>query len=50
MEEARCPECNAPIGGSDHRLNANNTRATEFEAIARRQGSLDATWPWGRGA
>ncbi|KAI1789230.1 hypothetical protein LXA43DRAFT_1155066 [Ganoderma leucocontextum] len=50
MEEARCPECNAPIGGSGHRLNANNTRATEFEAIARRHGSLDGAFPWTRGA
>ena len=50
MQEARCPECNAPIGGSGHRLNANNTRATEFEAIARRQGSLDGAFDWTRDA
>ncbi|RDX40863.1 hypothetical protein OH76DRAFT_1412593 [Lentinus brumalis] len=50
MEAATCPECKAPIGGTDHNLLASNTRATEFEAIARRQGSLDAPWPWARGA
>ncbi|KAM5539182.1 hypothetical protein V8D89_007055 [Ganoderma adspersum] len=50
MEAARCPECNAPIGGSGHRLNANNSRATEFEAIARRHGSLDGVFDWTRDA
>ncbi|PIL26781.1 hypothetical protein GSI_11117 [Ganoderma sinense ZZ0214-1] len=50
MQEARCPECNAPIGGSGHMLTANNTRATEFEAIARRQGSLDGVFDWTRDA
>ena len=48
MQESRCPECNAPIGGSRHRLNSSNTRATEFEAIARRQGSLDGVFDWTR--
>ncbi|KAI0628064.1 hypothetical protein C8Q77DRAFT_1068619 [Trametes polyzona] len=48
METSRCPECNAPIGGSRHRLLASNTRATEFEAIARRNGSLESPWEWGR--
>ncbi|THH13828.1 hypothetical protein EW146_g6431 [Bondarzewia mesenterica] len=34
MQEARCPECRAPIGGSGHRLVSSNTRASEFEEIA----------------
>ncbi|KAH9887903.1 hypothetical protein C8Q73DRAFT_808008 [Cubamyces lactineus] len=50
MEASKCPECNAPIGGSDHRLLSTNTRATEFENVARRHGSADAPWPWARGA
>ena len=47
---ARCPECNALIGGSDHQLHQSNTRAMEFEEIARQTGSQDAPWAWGRGA
>ncbi|KAF8263570.1 hypothetical protein EI94DRAFT_1772886 [Lactarius quietus] len=39
MQEARCPECNAPIGGSHHRLHQSNTRAMEFEEIARGGGA-----------
>ncbi|KAI0294246.1 hypothetical protein B0F90DRAFT_1758208 [Multifurca ochricompacta] len=50
MESAVCPECRAPIGGSNHHLVGSNTRAMEFEVIARQQGSLDAHWEWGRGA
>lgn len=50
VEASRCPECNAPIGGSGHRLDSSNTRATEFEAIARRQGSLNGAFPWTRDA
>ncbi|KAF8265012.1 hypothetical protein EI94DRAFT_1737067 [Lactarius quietus] len=50
MQAARCPECNAVIGGSDHRLHQSNTRAMEFEDIAREAGSQDPHWPWGRGA
>ncbi|KAI0375984.1 hypothetical protein BV20DRAFT_31266 [Pilatotrama ljubarskyi] len=49
MEASRCPECNAPIGGSSHRLLSSNSRATEFEAIARRNGSLDSPWRWAHG-
>ena len=50
MQEARCPECRAPIGGSGHQLHNSNTRAREFEDIAREQGSQDPHWAWGRGA
>jgi len=50
MQAARCPECNAVIGGSNHRLHQSNTRAMEFEEIAREAGSQDPHWPWGRGA
>ncbi|OSD04967.1 hypothetical protein PYCCODRAFT_1475560 [Trametes coccinea BRFM310] len=50
METARCPECRAPIGGSNHTLVSSNTRATEFEDLARRHGSAEAPWPWARGA
>ncbi|KAL1948599.1 hypothetical protein VTO73DRAFT_10405 [Trametes versicolor] len=50
MEASKCPECNAPIGGAHHQLVSSNTRAIEFENIARQEGSLDAPWPWARGA
>ncbi|KAF9534563.1 hypothetical protein CPB83DRAFT_755097 [Crepidotus variabilis] len=50
MQVARCPECNATIGGNDHTLHNSNTRAMEYENIARSQGNLDAHWAWGRGA
>jgi len=50
MEAARCPECNAPIGGSDNRLIQSNTRATEFEEIAGRQGVAPGRWAWQQGA
>ncbi|KIW10744.1 hypothetical protein PV08_10043 [Exophiala spinifera] len=32
MEEARCPECGAPIGGSHHQAVAGVTRAIEMES------------------
>ncbi|KAI9445926.1 hypothetical protein H4582DRAFT_1805091 [Lactarius indigo] len=50
MQAAYCPECRAPIGGSNHQLHQSNTRAMEFEDIGRRNGSQDPHWPWGRGA
>lgn len=50
MEEARCPECQAPIGGSRHNLNSSNTRAAEYEEIARQQGSANSPWAWAHGA
>ncbi|KZT65176.1 hypothetical protein DAEQUDRAFT_539533 [Daedalea quercina L-15889] len=50
MQEARCPECRAPIGGSGHQLHSSNTRAREFETIARGQGSRDGAWDWTRDA
>ncbi|KAJ8454017.1 hypothetical protein ONZ51_g13274 [Trametes cubensis] len=50
MEASRCPECNAPIGGSHHQLLSSNTRATEFEAVAMRHGSAESPWVWARGA
>lgn len=49
-QSARCPECNAPIGGSDHQLQASNTRATGFETIAGQQGALPGAWGWTRDA
>lgn len=50
MQSALCPECRAPIGGNDHRLNSSNTRAREFEDVARAQGSGDGAFPWTRDA
>ncbi|KAG9009435.1 hypothetical protein FRB93_005371 [Tulasnella sp. JGI-2019a] len=47
MEQSRCPECGATIGGGGHQLNSSNTVATDFEALAQQQG-LPAN-PWGFG-
>ncbi|KAL4242825.1 hypothetical protein ABKN59_011535 [Abortiporus biennis] len=50
MEASRCPECNEPIGGGNHNLDASNTRATEFEEIAGRHGAQPGHWAWAQGA
>ena len=44
MEASRCPECRAPIGGGDHRLMTSNTRAVEFEELARSGGATENPW------
>ncbi|KAL1734067.1 hypothetical protein EV714DRAFT_203327 [Schizophyllum commune] len=49
-QTARCPECNCPIGGSNHQLLTSNTRAMEYENIARQQGGRDPHWEWAQGA
>ena len=41
MEESTCPECNARIGGSSHRLRSDNTHARDFD------GSQHAAWSEG---
>ena len=41
MEEAKCPECKSTIGGSQHRLRADNTHAGDFD------GSQHAAWSTG---
>jgi hypothetical protein len=46
MEVSRCPECDAVIGGTGHRLDPSNTRSEEFEALATGAGAGDT--PWGR--
>ncbi|KAF9268371.1 hypothetical protein L218DRAFT_954733 [Marasmius fiardii PR-910] len=46
---SRCPECGAVIGGSNHTLHSSNTRALEFEDIARNQGAQTSPWGWGAG-
>lgn len=42
-----CPECGAAIGGTGHSLLASNTRAMEFEEVARAQGAARSPWRWG---
>ncbi|KAI9431019.1 hypothetical protein H4582DRAFT_1823204 [Lactarius indigo] len=39
----RCPECRAPIGGSDRQMHLSNTRAMEFEDIGRQSVSQATT-------
>ena len=46
MERSRCPECGAVIGGSHHRLESTNERATEFEELARRLDPRVVASPW----
>lgn len=50
MVESRCPECGCAIGGRNHTLNNTNTRAMDFENLARQEGLGDNPFPWGRGA
>lgn len=33
MEEARCPQCGAPVGGLDHFPSAGVTSAEDFEVL-----------------
>ncbi|CAI6083594.1 unnamed protein product [Clonostachys chloroleuca] len=40
MEQARCPECNAPIGGQNHQAVDGVRRAEEIESLARGVGNL----------
>ncbi|KAF9649047.1 hypothetical protein BDM02DRAFT_3095370 [Thelephora ganbajun] len=44
MEASTCPECRAPIGGGNHHLMESNTRAVEFEQLARGGGSGENPW------
>jgi hypothetical protein len=44
MEASVCPECRAPIGGSRHTLIGSNTRAVEFEQLARGGGATANPW------
>jgi hypothetical protein len=39
MQKARCPDCNAEIGGQQHRLTDGNTHAGDFD------GSSAPAWP-----
>ncbi|KAJ7593996.1 hypothetical protein C8J56DRAFT_925724 [Mycena floridula] len=48
IQTGRCPECGANIGGTNHNLDATNTRATDLEEITRAQGAQQSPWPWGR--
>ncbi|KAK7447385.1 hypothetical protein VKT23_014095 [Stygiomarasmius scandens] len=47
MQVSACPECGERIGGSNHQLDSSNTRALEFEEIARNAGAQSSPWSWG---
>ncbi|KAI0028475.1 hypothetical protein K488DRAFT_58479 [Vararia minispora EC-137] len=49
MQASTCPECRAPIGGGNHALLRSNTRAEEFDEVARNMGARESYWadPWG---
>ncbi|KAM0324565.1 hypothetical protein ACHAQA_007950 [Verticillium albo-atrum] len=40
MQLARCPECDAPVGGQSHQAAAGVSSATEFEALGRSMGGM----------
>ncbi|KAG8908575.1 hypothetical protein FRC01_007332 [Tulasnella sp. 417] len=50
MEESRCPECGCAIGGQSHTLNRTNTRAMDYENLAREEGLGASPFAWGRDA
>lgn len=47
MQQATCPECGEAVGGTSHNLTAGNTRASEFEDLARQHGAGRSPWAWG---
>ncbi|KAG1904255.1 uncharacterized protein F5891DRAFT_1206968, partial [Suillus fuscotomentosus] len=46
MERSVCPECGSPIGGQSHSLDSTNTRATQYDELARRTNPRIAPTPW----
>ncbi|KAG0698145.1 hypothetical protein DFH29DRAFT_943008 [Suillus ampliporus] len=47
MEQSICPECGSPVGGQSHRLDSTNTRATQYDNLARQANPGIAGNPWG---
>ena len=45
MEEAKCPECGATIGGQRHRLRDDNQLAPEMDGADMRLGQNIPIWP-----
>ena len=54
MEEGKCPECRSTIGGTNHRLRADNRLAGEMDGAryaawsetANNMGNFDFDNPW----
>lgn len=46
MERSLCPECGETIGGTSHHLDPSNSRATEFDELARRINPGVGGSPW----
>ncbi|KAF8808644.1 hypothetical protein BYT27DRAFT_6543133 [Phlegmacium glaucopus] len=46
MERSTCPECGAVIGGSNHSLDASNTRSDEYDRLARTLNPQIGGTPW----
>jgi hypothetical protein len=46
MERSRCPECGSPIGGQSHRLDSTNTRAAQYDELARQANPHIMGTPW----
>jgi len=40
MERSRCPECGGVIGGSNHNLDASNTRSEEFDRLHQQSNNI----------
>ncbi|KAG1731512.1 uncharacterized protein EDB91DRAFT_1154350 [Suillus paluster] len=46
MQRSVCPECGSPIGGQSHHLDDTNTRATQYDNLARQVHPGIAGTPW----
>jgi len=46
LEEARCPECSAPIGGHDHNTLDGVRRDTAMERLEAERGVPTSPWQW----
>jgi len=46
MERSRCPECGSPIGGQSHHLDSTNTRAAQYDELARQANPHIMGTPW----
>ena len=46
MQRSVCPECGSPVGGESHRLDGTNTRATQFDNLARQINRGIPESPW----
>ncbi|KAG2153743.1 uncharacterized protein EDB93DRAFT_1134566 [Suillus bovinus] len=46
MQRSRCPECGSPVGGESHHLDSTNTRAAQYDQLARQVYPGIPATPW----